>query len=368
MSAQELLQDQVHNQRIIRTSPLASPALLREELPLTEADRGAVLQSRSAVSDVLNGKNDRLLVVVGPCSVHDPIAGLEYAKRLAAVASELTDQLCVVMRVYFEKPRTTLGWKGLINDPKLDNSFDVNHGLRVARKLLLDIVELGLPVGCEYLDPIIPQYIADTVSWGTIGARTAQSQVHRQLASGLSMPIGVKNSTEGDVQSAVDACRVAANSHVFTGVTDDAIAAIFTTRGNPDCHVVLRGSNSGPNYHNAGVTDALTRLNKAGLPPRVVIDASHGNSGKDHLKQPAVARDIATRLATGEPGIVGLMMESFLVAGNQELILGRPDLLTYGQSVTDSCMDWETTVAVLRDLAAAITQRRKANAALPVDR
>ena len=349
--------DQIHNQRIVNTRPLISPELLRDELPLTEADQVSVVQSRTAVTEVLNGADDRLLVIVGPCSIHDPVAALDYAKRLAAVASELTDQLCIVMRVYFEKPRTTLGWKGLINDPHLDNSFDVNHGLRIARKLLLDIVELGLPVGCEFLDPITPQYIADTVSWGSIGARTAQSQVHRQLSSGLSMPIGIKNSTEGDVQVAVDAIKAAANSHVFPGITDNGLAAIFSTSGNPDCHVILRGSNTGPNYDSTSVSEALHKLSAAGLPERVIIDASHGNSGKDHNNQPVVTANIAERLVAGEWGIVGLMLESFLVSGQQKIVPGHVDQLTYGQSVTDACIDWDTTASLLRTLASAVTKR-----------
>jgi 3-deoxy-7-phosphoheptulonate synthase len=350
--------DQVHNQRIVGSRPMISPALLRDELPLTDAGQAVVVQSRNAVTRVLDGDDDRLLVVVGPCSVHDPAAGLDYARRLAALAGELSDDLCVVMRVYFEKPRTTLGWKGLINDPNLDGSFDVNHGLRAARALLLDILALGLPVGCEFLDPITPQYIADTVSWGSIGARTAQSQVHRQLCSGLSMPIGIKNSTEGDVQAAVDAVKAAASSHVFPGITDDGLAAIFSTSGNPDCHVILRGSGAGPNYDRASVEDTVARLTKAGLPGRVIVDGSHGNSGKDHLRQPAVAADIAARLTDGEQGVAGLMLESFLVPGRQELTLGEAADLTYGQSVTDACMGWDVTVSVLRSLAEAVSHRR----------
>ena len=350
--------DQIHNQRIVGSRPMISPALLRDELPLTEAGQAGVLRSRAAVTRVLDGVDDRLLVVVGPCSVHDPVAGLDYARRLAELAAELSDQLCVVMRVYFEKPRTTLGWKGLLNDPGLDGSFDVNHGLRTARALLLDILALDLPVGCEFLDPITPQYIADTVSWGSIGARTAQSQVHRQLCSGLSMPIGIKNSTDGDVQVAVDAVKAAASSHVFPGITDDGLAAIFSTSGNPDCHVILRGGAAGPNYDRVSVEATVDRLERAALPGRLIVDASHGNSGKDHLRQPVVAAEVGARLAAGEHGVVGLMLESFLVPGRQELTLGRASDLVYGQSVTDGCMGWETTVSVLRELASAVAQRR----------
>ena len=334
--------------------PLIAPNELLAELPLGESRAATVRGSRDAVRRVLAGDDDRLLVVVGPCSVHDPDAAVDYAVRLAKTAAELADELCVVMRVYFEKPRSTVGWKGLVNDPRLDGSYKVNEGLRVARKLLLDILALGLPVGSEFLDPIIPQYIADNVSWGSIGARTAQSQVHRQLSSGLSMPIGIKNSTEGDVGGAIDAVAAAAASHVFTSVTRDGVAAIFVTCGNPDCHVILRGSRTATNYDAASVADTLRRQAEAGLPRRLIIDASHGNSGKDHRRQPEVARAVAEQVASGNRGIVGLMLESFLVDGRQELVLGRADELTYGQSVTDSCLDWDTTVSVLRDVARTV--------------
>jgi 3-deoxy-7-phosphoheptulonate synthase len=346
--------DQIHDIRIVGTRPLVSPALLLDELPLPEPAARVVLQGRRTVTRILDHDDDRLLVVVGPCSVHDPAAALEYAQRLAALATELAPRLFVVMRVYFEKPRSTLGWKGLINDPRLDGSYKVNEGLRVARKLLLDILALGLPVGCEFLDPITPQYIADTVSWGSIGARTAQSQVHRQLSSGLSMPIGIKNSTEGDVGSAIDAVAAAAASHVFTSVTRDGVAAIFVTCGNADCHVILRGSQTSTNYDSVSVADAMRRQVEAGLPERVIIDASHGNSGKDHRRQPEVARAVAEQVASGNRGIVGLMLESFLVDGRQKLVLGAADGLTYGQSVTDGCLDWDTTVSVLRDVALVV--------------
>lgn len=322
-----------------------------------------VLSGRRKVERVLDSQDPRLLVVVGPCSIHDPAAALDYARGLAALAAELSDQLVVVMRAYFEKPRTTLGWKGLINDPTLDGSFRVNLGLRTARRLLLDILDLGLPVGCEFLDPIIPQYLADAVTWGSIGARTAESQVHRQLASGLSMPIGIKNSTHGDVQAAVDAVSAAAAGHVFTGITDDGQAAIFSTTGNPQCHVVLRGSPSGPNHDRASVAGALDLLSAAGLALRVVVDASHGNSGRDPERQQMVVAELAERVGRGEPGVVGVMLESFLVAGRQDLELGRADKLTYGQSVTDACMGWDQTVGALRQLAEAADRRRRMRAA-----
>ena len=352
--------DPVHNLRITGTRPLISPRELRDELPLTRANLDTVVRGRETVAAILDGIDDRLLVIVGPCSIHDPAAALDYAQRLAELANRLAGELEIVMRVYFEKPRTTVGWKGLINDPGLDASFRVNDGLRAARAFLLEVLSLGLPVGCEFLDPITPQYLADAVSWGAIGARTSQSQIHRQLASGLSMPIGFKNSTEGDVQGAVDAVAAAAGAQVFPGIADDGRAAIFETSGNPDCHVVLRGGSAGPNYDEVSVADTLDRLGSAGLARRVVVDASHGNSGKDHRAQSLVADDIATRLAMGERGMVGLMLESFLVADRQDLGAGRSaHHLVYGQSVTDACIDWDTTAIILDQLAGAIARRRE---------
>ena len=346
------------NQRTTSISPLLSPAMLRHEHPISAAVAQTVQRGRAGTVDILDGVDDRLIVVVGPCSVHDPAAALDYARRLALKATELGEDLHIVMRVYFEKPRTTLGWKGLINDPDLDGTFEVNRGLRLARQLLLDISALGLPVGCEFLDPITPQFIADTVTWGSIGARTAASQVHRQLCSALSMPVGIKNSTEGDVQVAVDATRAAAAGHVFPGINADGLAALITTSGNPDCHVILRGSAAGPNYDSGTVEHTLGRLRAGKLPERVIIDASHGNSGKDHVRQAAVVGELAERIGDGERGIVGLMLESFLVGGRQELSLGHGDELTYGQSITDACMDWETTAALLDRLAAGVAKRR----------
>ncbi|MGB6073146.1 MAG: 3-deoxy-7-phosphoheptulonate synthase [Rhodococcus sp. (in: high G+C Gram-positive bacteria)] len=348
------------DQRTISISPLVAPSVLRREHAVDDAISATVRTGRAGVVDVLDGRDDRLIVDVGPCSVHDTDAALDYARRLAAKASELGDRLHIVMRVYFEKPRTTLGWKGLINDPHLDGSFDINAGLRVGRQLLLDISSLGLPVGCEFLDPITPQYIADLVSYGAIGARTAASQVHRQLCSALSMPVGIKNSTEGDIQVAVDGTRAAAASHVFPGTDLDGQAALIRTVGNPDCHVILRGGVDGPNYDAESVADTVARLRKSGLPERVIIDASHGNSRKDHNKQVDVVTDVAARVAAGEHGIVGLMLESFLVAGRQDLELGRRDDLVYGQSITDACLDWDTTATQLDTLAAAVEGRRSA--------
>ncbi len=345
-------------QRTISVSPLAAPRQVRDEHPADGAVAAAVRTGRAGTVGVLDGCDDRLMVVVGPCSVHDTDAALDYARRLAAKAAEHRDTLHVVMRVYFEKPRTTLGWKGLVNDPHLDGTFDVNTGLRLGRKLLVDISALGLPVGCEFLDPITPQYIADLVSYGSIGARTAASQVHRQLCSALSMPVGIKNSTEGDVQVAVDGTRAAAASHVFPGTDLDGRSALIRTAGNPDCHVILRGSSAGPNYDAASVADTLTRLAKAGLPERVVVDASHGNSQKNHERQVDVVTDLAARIAGGDRGVVGIMLESFIEAGRQDLTLGKADELTYGQSITDACIDWDTTATQLDRLAEAVSARR----------
>jgi 3-deoxy-7-phosphoheptulonate synthase len=350
--------DHVRDQRIDQVVPLVAPEVILDELPLTEETAAIVLQGRSEVHAILERTGDRLLVVVGPCSVHDVDAGLDYARRLSSQAAELQEDLCVAMRVYFEKPRTTTGWKGMINDPHLDGSGDVNTGLHRARRLLLEVLGLGLPVGCEFLDPITPQYISDTVAWGAIGARTTESQIHRQLGSGLSMPVGFKNRTDGNLQVAVDAVRAAAVPHAFAGIDVTGTPAILHTRGNPDCHIILRGGVDGPNYGSEAVAGALARLRAAGLLERVVIDASHDNSGKDPDRQPLAVADLAEQIAQGNRAIVGVMLESFLVAGRQDLEAGKP--LTYGQSITDACMDWETTVGVLERLAAAVRERRDA--------
>jgi 3-deoxy-7-phosphoheptulonate synthase len=344
----------VRDQRIDAIVPLMSPALLHHELPLFTELHDTVLDSRRQVQEVLSGRDRRLLVVVGPCSVHDPEAAGEYATLLREQAARLADDLLIVMRVYFEKPRSTVGWKGLINDPALDGTGDVGTGLRVARRLLLEVVGRGLPVAVEFLDPIMPQYIADTVAWGAIGARTVESQVHRQLASGLSMPIGMKNRPDGSIATAIEAIQAASVPHVFPGIDFSGTPAIMHTAGNPDCHLVLRGGGGRPNYAAPDVTAALTLLADAGLPRRAVIDCSHGNSGKDHRRQPLVAEDVATQVAAGQDGISGVMLESFLVPGRQDL--GGD--LTYGQSVTDACMGWDTTVEVLEHLATASAKRR----------
>jgi 3-deoxy-7-phosphoheptulonate synthase len=344
----------VRDQRIDAIVPLMSPALLHHELPLTADLQDTVVDSRHRVQDVLTGRDRRLLVVVGPCSVHDPVAAGEYAALLREQATRLADDLLIVMRVYFEKPRSTVGWKGLINDPALDGAGDVGTGLRVARRLLLEVVGRGLPVAVEFLDPIMPQYISDTVAWGAIGARTVESQVHRQLASGLSMPIGMKNRPDGSIATAIEAIQAASVPHVFPGIDFSGTPAILHTTGNPDCHLVLRGGGGRPNYGAADVTAALALLADAGLPQRLVIDCSHGNSNKDHRRQPLVAEDVAMQVAAGQDGISGVMLESFLVPGRQDL----GGELTYGQSVTDACMGWDTTVEVLEHLATAATKRR----------
>ena len=340
--------------RIERIRPLVPPAILVEQLPLPVEGARLVHQSRQALRRILDGEDERLIVVVGPCSVHDTDAALDYARRLKPLADELAGELRIVMRVYFEKPRTTVGWKGLINDPHLDNSFAVNEGLRLARQLLLDVIALGLPAGCEFLDPITPQFIADLVSWGAIGARTTESQVHRNLTSGLSMPVGFKNGTGGGIQMAIDAMLAATYPHQFMSVTEQGVAAIVVTRGNQDTHIILRGGKSGPNYERDAVQSTLALVEGSGLPRRAMIDASHGNSGKDFRNQPVVARAIAAQVAEGERGIIGVMLESFLVDGRQEL----SERMTPGQSITDECMGWEMTEPVLRELAAAVRARR----------
>jgi 3-deoxy-7-phosphoheptulonate synthase len=349
--------------RIEDLRPLIAPAILMEDLPLDERGSATVAQAREEIAKALWGRSDRLLVVVGPCSIHDTDAGLEYATRLVEARRELSDSLDIVMRVYFEKPRTTVGWKGLINDPHLDGSFAINQGLKAARRFLLDVVDLGLPAGTEFLDPITPQFHADLVSWGAIGARTAESQVHRELASGLSMPVGFKNGTEGSVSVAVDGILSARNPHHFLSVTKQGVAAIVATRGNADCHVILRGGRHGPNYSSDQVADVVATLQRLELAPRLMIDCSHANSGKDPLKQIAVAEDVAEQIEHGSTSILGVMIESFLVDGAQKLTEGMPrDRLVRGQSITDGCLGWEKTRPVLERLAKAVTSRRRAGA------
>ena len=343
--------------RIRRIDALVPPAQLIAEIPCTDEVSDTVADARRALHRILHGHDDRLAVVIGPCSIHDPVAAMDYARRLRPLRDALGDALEIVMRVYFEKPRTTVGWKGLINDPDLDGSFDINKGLYLGRALLRDINRLGLPAGCEYLDTISPQYIADLVAWGAIGARTTESQVHRELASGLSCPVGFKNGTGGDIKIAADAVGAASHPHHFLSVTKEGGTAIVATRGNPDCHVILRGGKT-PNYDAASVQAASEVLAKSQLPARLMIDASHANSSKKPENQPKVIDDIATQLEAGEQRIVGVMIESHLVAGRQDLVEGQP--LVYGQSITDGCIDWDSTVQVLERLADAVRARRRA--------
>ncbi len=343
--------------RIATLRPLMPAAILLEELPLTEAGERTVTEARDAISKSLRGEDDRLVVVCGPCSIHDVQAARDYARLLKVASDRLSDALVVVMRVYFEKPRTTVGWKGLINDPDLDGSFQINKGLRLARRLLVDLADMGMPVACEFLDTISPQFIADLVSWGAIGARTTESQVHRELASGLSMPVGFKNGTSGSADISVEAVLAARHPHTFLSVTKQGLAAIVHTHGNPACHVILRGGKTtGPNYHRDFVASVSSQLEKKQLSPRVMVDASHGNSDKDHRKQPLVTRDIAAQVSSGSHQVFGVMIESHLIGGRQDPSPDRP--LTYGQSITDACLGWEDTVPALEELAAAVRHRR----------
>lgn len=343
--------------RIEHTKPLISPAILIEEFPLPEEAKRLITAARKQAADIIHAHDHRLLVVVGPCSVHDPKAALEYAEKLAKLAGDYEDTLHIIMRVYFEKPRTTVGWKGLINDPNLDGSFAVNHGLRQARELLLKITELQLPVGTEFLDTIIPQFISDMISWGAIGARTTESQIHRELASGLSMPVGFKNGTTGDVQIAIDAIRSASHPHHFLGVTKQGIPAVIGTTGNDTCHVILRGSKQGPNYHAEQVETVTELLKKHQLTPSLMVDCSHGNSHKDHTRQKQVALDVCEQLtaADGQHRIFGVMLESNLQAGRQDQNNAQP--LAYGQSITDACIDLEETKVIFDHLAEAVSRR-----------
>ncbi|PRZ43573.1 3-deoxy-D-arabinoheptulosonate-7-phosphate synthase [Antricoccus suffuscus] len=341
------------NLRVSEFEPLPTPQELLAELPQSEAQAAVVDRGRRDVRAVMAGLDDRLLVIVGPCSIHDPKAGLEYAERLAGEAQRHAGELVIVMRTYFEKPRTTVGWKGLINDPHLDGSHDIATGLRAARSFLLDVAALGLPCGTEFLEPISPQYVADLVSWGAIGARTTESQIHRQLVSGLSMPVGFKNGTDGGLQVALDACAASAAAQSFLGIDQGGRAALVSTAGNPDTHIILRGGKDGPNYSANDVAAATQRAASAGINPRLIIDASHANSGKDHIRQALVAGEIGAQVASGSTAIGGMMLESFLAPGAQKLEVAttRAADLAYGQSVTDACMGWDATVDVLEQLA-----------------
>ncbi len=342
---------------IARADPLPEPRLLRAELPAGEAEAQFIAASRAATRAILRGQDDRLLVVVGPCSVHDPASALDYAARLRRLAGRLGDSLLLVMRVYFEKPRTRMGWKGLIYDPELDGQGDIGEGLRAARRILLECARLQVPAASEILDLVTPQYYAELLSWGAIGARTVESPLHRQMASALSAPVGFKNATNGCVAAAIDAIHVAAQPHRFPTISLEGRAIVITTTGNPDGHLVLRGASDGPNHDAASVSHAAAALTASGLPARLLIDCSHGNSSKDYSRQPAVAADIARQIAGGSSSICGLMLESHLVEGRQDIVNGRQGLL-YGQSVTDACIGWEATVTVLEQLADAVRQRR----------
>jgi len=350
--------NQTDDLRIKATKELVSPAQIHEQFPLTETAAQTTAKAREEISHIMAKKDDRLVVVVGPCSIHDPKSALEYANRLAELKQELNKELMIVMRVYFEKPRTTVGWKGLINDPDLNSSYNVNKGLGIARQLLLSINELGVPAGCEYLDLITPQYTGDVVSWGAIGARTTESQCHRELASGLSCPVGFKNGTNGDLKIAVDAIGAASNPHHFLSVTKEGRTAIFNSSGNEYCHIILRGGNKEPNYSAEHVALSAEMLEKAGLPANIMVDFSHANSHKTPARQKEVCDDVCAQIAGGDHRLFGIMIESHLVAGNQKVVDGQE--LTYGQSITDGCIDWADTQELCRNLANAVRSRRAA--------
>jgi 3-deoxy-7-phosphoheptulonate synthase len=343
---------------VVETRALTAPATLKSDIPITETAAELVAQTRDRIRQILRKEDDRLLVIVGPCSIHDVNAAMEYGEKLAPLRRELEDRLEIVMRVYFEKPRTTTGWKGLINDPHLNESFDINTGLRLSRQLLLDLAQIGIPSATELLDPIIPQYIADLISWSAIGARTTESQTHREMASGLSMPVGFKNSTDGNLTPAIHAILAANHRHQFLGINGEGMASIVMTTGNPDCHIILRGGKNGPNYSAAHLDAAAKQLGQEKLPTRVMVDCSHGNSSKNHNNQPIVLRDVAEQIAAGSRHCLGVMLESHLVPGNQSIPENLTQL-TYGQSVTDACIDFGTTADVLRDLARSLKVKEK---------
>jgi 3-deoxy-7-phosphoheptulonate synthase len=346
---------QTDDLRIGEIKEVIAPAEVLKSHPITDTASETVAKTRQSVHDILTGKDDRLLVIIGPCSIHDPKAALEYATKLKVLRDELADDLLIIMRVYFEKPRTTVGWKGLINDPHLNGSFEINEGLNLARQLLLDINNMGLPAGTEYLDLITPQYVSDLISWGAIGARTTESQAHRELASGLSCPVGFKNGTNGNLKIAIDAVHAASQPHYFLSLTKAGRSAIFSTRGNEDCHIILRGGQT-PNYDAASVKIASQEMEAAGLPARLMIDFSHANSDKQHDRQLDVAKDVATQIAAGNKHIIGGMVESHLVSGRQDVRPGQE--LLFGQSITDACIDWKSSIPLLQGLAAAARERR----------
>lgn len=345
------------NLRVTELRPLMAPDLLLAELPISHKATQTVTNARDNAANIIAGKDDRLLVIVGPCSIHDPKAAMEYAEKLQALSVTLETELQIIMRVYFEKPRTTVGWKGLINDPELNNSFNINKGLKTARELLLNINNLGLAAGTEFLDTIIPQYLSDLVSWAAIGARTSESQIHRELVSGLSMPVGFKNGTGGSVKIAIDAISAAKQPHHFLGVTLTGNAAIVSTVGNPNCHVILRGSTIGPNYDSECVNNVAQMLGSKNIDSKVMVDCSHGNSNKDYKRQAIVIDELCSQMASGSKNICGVMIESNLLAGNQKLVKGQ--VPQYGQSITDACVDWAETETLLKALADAVKQRRE---------
>lgn len=345
--------------RITGIQEVIPPEELHKEFPVSDQAAELIFSTRNQIHKILKGEDDRLLVIIGPCSIHDADAGREYAKRLQQKIKDYANDLCIVMRFYFEKPRTTVGWKGLINDPHLDNSFKINEGLRLGRHLLMDLAEMGVPSATEFLDLISPQYIADLISWGAIGARTTESQGHRELASGLSCPVGFKNGTNGGLGIAIDAIHAASRPHVFMSLTKKGHSAIFSTRGNEDCHIILRGGNGKPNYDAANINKAAAELEKHGELPRIMVDCSHANSNKDYKKQIDVCHDLCGQIAAGDERIFGVMIESHLIEGRQNI---DDECLTYGQSITDACVGWDDSVAMLDELAAAVRERRKKNA------
>jgi len=351
----------IEDLRIQWTKVVLPPVFLEEDLPITDTSTATIFNTRTEIVNILKGRDGRLLVLAGPCSIHDTKAAREYAALLRSAIAEFSAELRIVMRVYFEKPRTTIGWKGLINDPHLDQSYKINDGLRLARHLLLDLAEMGVPTGTEFLDMISPQYIAGLVSWGAVGARTTESQVHRQLVSGVSCPVGFKNATSGDVQVAIDAIQSAAHSHTFLGHSKHGQSAIFVTTGNPDCHIILRGGRKTVNYTAECVAATAAKMEGAGVKPRIMIDCSHANSSKDYRRQALVCHDVAAQIAAGDRRIMGVMIESNLVAGAQALVPGQSlDSLVYGQSITDGCIDWPETHQLLSELAAAVCARKSA--------
>ena len=344
--------------RICETQDVVAPIQVHEEIPMTQTAADTILHARASIHNILSGEDDRLLVIIGPCSIHDPKAAVEYAQRLKTMIDQLQNDLVIVMRVYFEKPRTTVGWKGLINDPDLNASFNINKGLRMARQLLLDVNNLGVPAATEYLDLITPQYVSDLISWGAIGARTTESQVHRELASGLSCPVGFKNATDGGIKIAIDAINAAMSPHHFLSLTKEGRSAIFSTRGNEDAHIILRGGNSRPNYDEVSVDQVAEGLEKEGLRPNIMIDFSHANSLKKYQRQMLVAQDVAGQIRQGDSRIMGTMVESHLVEGRQDIEGDQP--LVYGQSITDACLGWDDSVKLLNELAGAVQRRRTA--------